>query len=309
MSSTLLAGNLVRPIIATQRILVATDGSPSSAAAVTMARTLAEASDASVDMVAVYAPPIPLPADGARRGLKQCEAPERGEAATLLQSVRHQRLRLLRGVAQRHRWSLRVEVGDPGGTIARIAADSAPDLVIVGIGQSDPMSRRGTHLPLCLVRYLTAPLFAALGTGQLAMRCIVALPNGRAHAPTIRAAMACVAPTAQVWLVFPDRSSAHGGGDIEAGLARAIVAHACGERLTELPSELQVERVDVTGDMLTGILRVAGNVDADLIAVPNHGAPGAVRMFLPNLAEPLLLSARCSVLVVPDPSERSTPTQ
>jgi hypothetical protein len=51
MSSTLRAPDFSRPITATRRILVVTDGSPSSAAAVTTARSLAEASVERMDVL------------------------------------------------------------------------------------------------------------------------------------------------------------------------------------------------------------------------------------------------------------------
>lgn len=107
------------------------------------------------------------------------------------------------------------------------------------------------------------------------------LPDGRVHMATIRAARTCVGPNGKVWLAVPERTS-------------------IGNDLADVPAGFDLERVEIDGDMLSGILNLAGDVHADMIAVPNRGEPGAVRAFLPNIAEPLLLAAECSVLIVPD---------
>src|SRR5690349_17137662 len=122
-------------------ILVASDGSPSSDAALVAARVLAERCGASVEMAAVYSPRIPLPPSSGRHGFEQCEAPERGEAATLLRAVRNQRRRLLLAPSA---WPLRLEVGDPGGALVRIAKEASADLVVLGIGAPNPVDRRFT---------------------------------------------------------------------------------------------------------------------------------------------------------------------
>jgi nucleotide-binding universal stress UspA family protein len=115
------------------------------------------------------------------------------------------------------------------------------------------------------------------------------------------AALASVVPPAKLWLVFPERQPGVAPDHSDAESIAAAVRAACGENIAHGGlDEVRLERIDVDGDMLSAILRLADELSAQLIAIPNHGAPGPVRSFLPNLAEPLLLSARCSVLVVPD---------
>jgi nucleotide-binding universal stress UspA family protein len=55
-----------------------------------------------------------------------------------------------------------------------------------------------------------------------------------------------------------------------------------------------------TGDAVDAVLSLASEVAADLIVAPVNGAAGAVRSFVPNIADRLVLTARCSVLVVPE---------
>lgn len=281
-----------------RRILVASDASAASDAAILAARVLAERSGASVEMAAVYSPRIPLPASPERRGFEQCETPERSEAAALLRSVRKQRRR---SVPERRDWPLRLGVGDAGTMIVRLANAAASDLVVLGIGELDPADRRyAGHTAACVARYLETALFAAAPGCEVPVRCVVALPEGRTHAPTLRAAVGCLPSGSHLWIVVPSESSTQAPDRVQSESAHELVANACGPDLAGQVDALDLVRVDVAGEMLAGVLRVIDDVKAQLIAVPNRGDPGAVRAFLENLAEPLLLATRCSVLIVPD---------
>ena len=281
-----------------RRLLVASDASAASDAAITAARILAERCGASVEMAVVYSPRIPLPASPERRGFEQCETPERSEAAALLRAVRKQRRR---SVPEQSDWPLHLGVGDAGTMIVRLANATASDLVVLGIGELDPSERTyAGHTAACVARYLETPLFAVAPGCEAPVRCVVALPDGRTHAPTIRAAVGCLPRGAHIWIVVPDRSPTKAGDLVQSRSAHELVASACGPELASHVDALDLARVDVAGDLLAGILRVVDDVNGQLIAVPNRGNPGAVRAFLENLAEPLLLATRCSVLVVPD---------
>lgn len=276
-----------------RRILLATDGSPPSDAAIAATRVLAARRGASVRMLSVHAPRIAVPSPSRRYGFEQCEAPERFDAARLLRAVR----------AQRHLhhtqrdWSLHLEVGDPTAVIVRVAKETAADLVVLGIGRHEPADRfLGGRTALGVARYLTVPLFAAARDCGAPERCVVALPEGRADEGTLRAAAACLPPGARLWVVLPDRFSAEGAARNDEDALREIVERSGrGRRLGEV-NLIEVERADGAGD----VLRIADDVGAQLIAVPVRGDPGPVRTFLRNLSDPLLLAARCSVLVVPD---------
>ncbi len=288
-----------------RRILVATDGSVLANDAFVAARMLAQRSGASVEMTTVYSPHIALPPSPRRRGFKQCEAPDRSDAARLLTAVRHQRSALLRP-DERRNWHLRLHVGDPGAMILHAADEWAADLIVLSLGCREPANRlRSDRTVLCLARNSSVPVYASLGAEDLT-RCIVALPNGRAHAPTLRAVVRSLSPGGRMWVAIPSRLPVTGPDGVEFDSVREIVAQACGPELERDIDSIEIERVSVDGDMLAGVLRIADDVDAHFVAAPNQGAPGAIRAFLPNLGEPLLRSARCSVLLVPDET-RSRP--
>jgi nucleotide-binding universal stress UspA family protein len=284
-----------------RRILVAIDGSAETDPAIRAARFFTRHTDCAVDVAAIFAPRIPVPALSNRRGIDACEHSDRRDAAHLISTIRARCQDLVPDRADRAAWKFHLEVGDPGTTLVHLAAEIQADLVIVGIAQREPLDvRSGGRTTVCAARYLTAPLFAAAVDDETPSRVVVALPNGKLHAPTLRAALASVSRPAKLWLAFPERQPALApdlnDSDAIAAALRALLGAEIGTAL----DDLCVERIEVAGDMLDGVLRLADELYAQLIAIPNHGDPGPVRTFLPNLAEPLLVGARCSVLVVPD---------
>jgi len=279
------------------RVLLATDGAASADAAVIAARGFARRAGATVEMLATYAPRIPLPASPERRGIARCAPSDRREVADLLRRVRAQRVRTLTDARDRREWPLRLEVGDPGPAIARVANEVAADLIV--LGPPEPLTR-DVYTGVGVARDATVPLLAVASDCELPVRCIAALPDGRLDARTLRAALGCMSPGGHLWLAIPAALPA-GGAEVDRSESpRDLAARMCGPDSAVALSKLDVDRVEVPGDMLAGVLRLADEVRAQLIAVPNHGDPGPVRAFLPNLADPVLLGARCSVLVVPD---------
>ncbi len=190
------------------------------------------------------------------------------------------------------------EIGDPVTAILIAAADCNADIIVVGVGRPSPEYRRlGDGIAPSIARLTNVPLYVAARSSHApASRCVVVFPNGNVHGPTLAVALRCVAAGASVWLAFPDRTSVP--ADEEAlRSAPEIVEHAIGHDAHV--STLDVRRVEIDDDMLTGTLNLAEDVHADLIAIPLQGEPGVERTFLPNLAEPLLGTALCSILAVP----------
>lgn len=285
---------------------MATDGSAAADAAVATARELAANSGASVELIVVHVPRVAVPTVPDRAGIDRCEAPDRSVAAHLLHDVRRQ---LRAHLDEPHGWPLRLEVGEPVAVISRVAEETGADLVVLGIGRAEPADRRqGGRTSVFAARQLTVPVYAAAPGCEAPSRALLVLPDGRAHAPTIRRAVACVQPHGKLFMALPARENGDGRGHIEAGSATDIALRACPEAADWLDT-LECQRLEIVGDMLTGVLQLAEDVQAQLIAVPVRGMPGPVRTFLPNLAEPLLLTARCSVLVAPDEATQMRPQQ
>ena len=291
-------------------ILVAIDGTAATDPALRAAHVLASRTACNVDVAAMYAPRIPVPQMPNRRGIDACERWDRVDATHLITTVRARYRELIPDRRDRAEWQLHLEVGNPGATLVRVAAEIQPDLVIAGIAQREVRDQAfAGQTAICAARYLAIPLLAAASDGEAPSRAIVAFPDGKLHAPTLRAVLATVARPAELWLAFPER---HAGGDpafapdADSDAMAAAVRALCGGDIAATLGDVRLHRVAVDGDMLNATLRLGAERSAQLIAIPNHGDPGPVRSFLPNLAEPLLLGARCSVLVVPDPSSRAS---
>ena len=290
-----------------RRILVAIDGTAATDPVLRAAHVLASRTGCDVDVAAIYAPRIPVPQMPDRRGIDACERRDRVDAAHLITTVRTRYRELIPDRRDREEWQLRLEVGDPGATLVRVASEIQPELVIAGIAQRDVLDLAfAGRTALCAARYLAVPLLAAASNIETPSRAIVAFSDGKLHAPTLRAVLATVARPAKLWLAFPERHPALAADILDSDAIAAAVRALCGQDVAALLEDVQLERVDVAGDMATATLRLGEERSAQLIAVPNHGDPGPVRSFLPNLAEPLLFAARCSVLVVPD-ARRAAP--
>ena len=279
-----------------RRILVASHGTRSADAAVVAARELAEQTGGAAEIVVAYVPRIPVSDEQA--DVNRCERPECGETENVLRTVHSQRRRLVRHPSS---WPLSFDVGDPVPVMLRVARTVGADLVVLGIGRANPDERRcGGRAPQFAVRHLEVPVYAAAEECASPTRCVIALPDEYSQASTIRAALACVAPGARVWIARPDHPSRADVRDEETHMPRATSSQAFAGDLEDQIAAAALELVTITGDMSTGVLRLADAVDAQLIVVPIRGAAGPVRSFLPNIAEPLLSSAQCSVLVVPE---------
>ncbi len=288
-----------------RRILVGSGGSATAEPAIAIALALARRAGAAVELLAVFAPRIPTPA---RATPSKCEAPDRLQAAAMLKRVRAQRDAIVRSGPT---WPMRFETGDPRHVIVRVAHERGADLVVIGIGRADPTQRRDGDITAAVIAdHLDVPVYAAMpGYGELPARVVVLLPDGRMHAPTLRAALECAAPRAHLVVVrplasaVPDRIDHRPHADVES---ESVALGAAESLLTDVAVE-SVESVELEGDVVSAAVAFARDRHVQLIAVPMRGASGSVRSLLPHHAAPLLLTSTCSVLVVPDPPVQVDP--
>lgn len=283
-------------------ILVATHGGKSADRALGAARALAERSGARITVVTAFTPRVPIPAAARERrvSLRVCEGPDRPRAARQLREVHDQERRLLGGSEM---WPVRLGVGDPVRVILDAVEETGADLVIAGIGRPSPAERSGgDQIPIVVAHHLVVPLYAVVeGANVAPSRLVLVFPRGTVDGDTVRAAVACAAPGVAICVVVPACKSAAGASS-PAPTVREATLSAAREAWTGGP-EPTVDVVETADDLLAGAVAVARRVDAGLIALPIAGAPGVVRELIPNLAWPLLLTTKRSVLVSP-----TTPT-
>ena len=124
-----------------ERLLVATDGEPTADAALLVTKLLAQRHTASVDVIGVFSPRIPLPVRSEGEE-PRCERRDRRALVILRRRIRHQ-LRDRIGVD----WPVHVCVGHPPARIAALARSKRASLVVLGhTPPTDTSDRRlGRH--------------------------------------------------------------------------------------------------------------------------------------------------------------------
>jgi nucleotide-binding universal stress UspA family protein len=178
-----------------------------------------------------------------------------------------------------------------------LARNLGADLVVLGIGAREPSDRpsyagrRSAGLP----EYLGVPVLAVASGCEVMTQAVVAFPDGRIRHRVICSALACMPLGSQLSIVLPKRA-VNDGEELETFDLGGIGARS--PRAAEALQAIQIRRVDMTGGRCTAILELAETLGVELIAVSEPRASDVDRG--EDVAEWLLLSARCSVLVVPD---------
>jgi len=117
----------------------------------------------------------------------------------------------------------------------------------------------------------------------------------------IRTALRCIEDAAVVWVLLHSGTTEHSGEGVRHDKTTlASILGAIRHEAAAVSKDIVVRAVYRAGDPVDAMLSLAREVDADLIAAPLHGAPGTIRSLVRNVADRLLATAPCSVLVVPD---------
>ena len=131
------------------------------------------------------------------------------------------------------------------------------------------------------------------------------LPHVEALATTFGSAVTLVRA------ITPDRSFVHSPADMLSAsgplpdLIPMVEAerHAASSYLAEVAQQLSRQNVTVASEVVPGaatdvIVQVAGQVQADLIAMTTHGAGGLGRLVFGSVADGVLRRAPCPILLV-----------
>lgn len=282
------------------RILVCAHDSASTREALCTAKALALRSGAGVSVLTVFEPRVPLPNVPGKHGSARCEARDRGAAAELIRAVRAEERETCDGQAP---WSVHLEVGDAVKVITEHARRASTDLLVVGLGSRDPLVRQGgVAIPVCLARYTEVPMLAAAPMlTALPQQAVVLIDRASPDVAMIRAAMRCIEPSAYVWVLIHSGTTSRSGDGVRrdkntlAGILKIVRREAAA-----VSKGIIVRAVYRAGDRAEALLTLAREVNADLIVTPVHGAAGTIRSLVANVADRLLLTAPCSVLVVPE---------
>jgi nucleotide-binding universal stress UspA family protein len=260
------------------RAILAVRDPHGDAAALRVAAELAARADADVAAVTVLEPTVSIPS-GLRREAHECEAADRPRLARLLHTVRRT-LRDVRAAGARA-WPLHYDIGEPASAIVRVAAEHGAELVIVGLGRSDPDDRAyGSHVAVRTSLIVDRPLLAVAANAVPPFRRAMLLLDGTGFDETLVTAARALLGDAELVPVGDTNVL----GSVPLGVAHRLAAPL------DVPADVSPMRA---------VLAAAARRATDLIVTRLHGRTPAVRVLCDGSARDLLTHADCSVLLVP----------
>src|SRR5688572_12678198 len=281
-------------------IIVATDGSTSSDAALTAAGRLAAVRNKKVVVLSAVVPVVVVPMNfGISVPYAEIESAQRTARATMVQT------QLERVGVHDDGWSTSIEYGEPASEIATAAHDLDATVVVVGLGHHDLLDRvLGSETTLRIVRASKSPVLAVTDRfDELPKRLVVATDFSVASLESAKAALRLFPSITAVHLV-------HVMSRLEVppevvvtweGLYSEPIPQSF-ERLKsalDLPPWITVETIMLDGKTSHEVLRFARKVEADLIATGSRGAGLMSRLLVGSTATGIIRGATCAVLAVP----------
>jgi nucleotide-binding universal stress UspA family protein len=280
-------------------LLIATDGTPQSDAAIAFAKLLPLGDKRELKLLIVV-DHAPIPWGTVDRSLVM--EYERGLHQEAANKARAQRDRL-----GEKGWSVEVRSGDPATTIATLAKESHARMVVVGLGGHGAAARFfGNETALRLMRVSQVPVLAVDSKLRaLPKRIMIAMDFREASIEAARLALEIAAPNAMVTLVHvvpwerKDYVPEHWFREYEASIE---------SQLTRVTGWLdQSRKYPIHQKVLYGrpgptLLACANELDADLIVAGTHGHGFVGRMLAGETVAKLVRGAQRSVLVLPAPA-------
>jgi nucleotide-binding universal stress UspA family protein len=287
-----------------ERILVATDGSPDAAGALRLARALEQERGLEIELVAALEP-IPLYGILAA-DLNATTYWEGSEEAGDSMHARVKRQLSEMGMAGTG-WPITVAIGMPAPIIARVASDRDASLVVMGLGRHGLVDRwMGTETTLRVMRIAHVPVLAVRTDAErLPRRILVAVDFSDFSRDAARAALRIAHPEAEVhlahvvWSPSPDTPWDPGQDWIERqhAAARDYLDRFAGELSEHAAGPVETHMLE--GKVAAQLLDLTERLDPDLVVSGTHGTGFLGRAILGSVATRLIRGAKRSVLVAP----------
>jgi len=284
-------------------VLLATNGSAEANAALRFASAYAAREELLLRILTVLEPLPMLPAQPS--GITYAMTIERERGDAILAGVRAQLAAL--GTAPRSLTTMLV--GGPGATIADAAREWNAQYIVVGAGRRGTVERLLSGDTVArILRRAAAPVIAVPSTaGELPSVGVVGVDFGVASLTAVRRAASLlgegvlhllhIRPEFDIPATDPDS-----WGEIYQLGAAALMTKLTTDLETEFPG-LRVETAFDRGHASTILLAYADRVHADLIAVGQHGHGVVDRFLFGSVAQEMVRSAKCAVVVTPPARE------
>ena len=291
--------SLVSPQEKAMSIVLATDGSDASVAALYVARLMCADAPARVSVISVLEPmPLIVPAPDAMAIPPDMEAARlEAQRATVDSQIGRYDFT--------GRWSLDIRMGQPAESIVEFAHEREADLIIVGLNKHGVIGRLfGEETAIDIARLSDVPLLvAAPNMKRLPKRVMVAMdlnPEGLQGAPE---ALASLADATSISCVHVKPRSEMLG--IDWAQYDAEYELAVRERFKEVEARfcsvgLRPDLVVLHGDPAHELAEYAAYSKAELIVVGVKRRQGRARAVGGRVAARVLRKTSCGVLVVPN---------
>ena len=283
-------------------LLVATDASPGSDAALRAARAIAARTGQQIKLLAVY-PPIPAVAAEVAVATVS-EADERRSLEIALEDQLH---RL--GIGEDWRlgstqWSLDVTLGDPAATIAAAATRLGAELIIMGLGGHDLFDRIfGDELVVKVLRLGQTPVLAvAPSFHALPFHAMAAVDFSASSDRALALGANLVAPGGRITLAHVAEGANHPPFFRELSPYVGPLGQAYDRIITEteVAPGVRFERRVLVGDSASSaLLQHVAESMPDLVIAGSHGHGFLTRLMIGSVSTNLVRSARRSILVAP----------
>jgi nucleotide-binding universal stress UspA family protein len=286
------------------KILVATDGNDASIGALRMALALAGGGGMEVRVLSVVEP---FPLHGAEADLPTDATLDEVAGAArraLLRRVLHQVAGLGRGAAA---WKVTVESGLAAPTIARFARRAGASMIVMGQGRHALADRWfGSEMALRVMRLAHVPVLAVpAGCTDRPRSAVVAADFSGYSADAARVAASLVGQGGEVRCVhvvsdalptLPPYSERGWLQQYRESIEQQLARFAA----TLVPvSGCRVVTQLLQGDPARELLRLARELNADLVAAGSHGSGFFSRLLLGSVSTRLVRGATCAVLIAP----------
>lgn len=280
-------------------VLVATNGTTDSDSAFPIAQLLATQGKAAVKMISVIRPyASTMYAFDLMPAVIENEEALRSERE---KAVAEQRTRMLHDESH---WPLVITTGDTAREVVAFASSESARVIVTGRGRHNVVDRMfAGETVLQLLQFGDTPVLAVdSGLTHLPRRVVIAIDFSEYSLYAAQVALSLVAPDATVHLVHVMPSSANLGHDTRGGVESAQVLART--KLAEWKSMLERGEIQIREEVLAGtaakeLIRFAGEVQADLVALSTRGYGFLRRAILGSVASALVRGAGCSVLCVP----------
>ena len=280
-------------------LVFATNGSAEADAALRFASALARREELVLRVLTVLEPLPALPAQPVGATYHMTIEMERAES--ILDRVRAD-------LSSSHTPPLTLTsmlVGSPGATIAEAAREWNASYIILGAGQHGAIERfLAGDTVVRVLRHSAAPVIAVPSTcGTLPRNGIIAVDFGAASLAAARSAASVIGEgVLHIVHVRPEidlpATDPSAWSEIYESGADTLLAKVA-EELRRGHPEIRMETTLLRGHVAPVLLDFANRMSADLIAVGQHGHGVVDRFLFGSVAQAMVRSAQCAVLVAP----------